>query len=95
MPNNRFEEIIRREVSAREVENVQDLITVIGTATRESTNIIRDGERKRPYWWNMKIESQREKCLQLRRQITRANVRNTPGNEEITALQKQYNKSCK
>ncbi|KAJ8930923.1 hypothetical protein NQ314_016233, partial [Rhamnusium bicolor] len=74
---SKFEETIRRELNAREVENVEDLITVIGTATRESTITIRDGERKIPYWWNMEIENQREKCLRLRRQTTRANARNT------------------
>ncbi|KAJ8928007.1 hypothetical protein NQ314_019473 [Rhamnusium bicolor] len=93
--NNKFKETIRRELTAREVENVEDLITVIGTATRESTITIRDGERKRPYWWNMEIENQREKCLRLRRQTTRANARNTSRNEEITALQTQYKESCK
>lgn len=93
--SNRFEETIRRETSEKEVNNLEDLVTVIGEATRESTTIIRNGGREKPYWWNIDIENQRAKCLRLRRAVTRANARNIPGNEERIRLQTQYKDSCK
>lgn len=77
------------------MNNLEDLITVIGEATRECTTIIRSGEREKPYWWNIDIENQRAKCLRMRRAVTRANARNAPGNEENIRLQMQYKDSCK
>ncbi|KAJ8977860.1 hypothetical protein NQ317_004768 [Molorchus minor] len=78
LDDNRFTESIIRKTRNKEIKDSEDLMTLLEAAVRESTIIIRNGERERPYWWSIDIENQRAKCLLTRRRITRANARNTP-----------------
>ncbi|KAJ8965134.1 hypothetical protein NQ314_004359 [Rhamnusium bicolor] len=75
--------------------------TTAETCTRVLKDAYTDSQIRRcrgrraevPYWWNTKIEVQRTKCLEKRRQLTRAN-RNNGGRANSAELNEEYRR-CK
>ncbi|KAJ8939664.1 hypothetical protein NQ314_011053 [Rhamnusium bicolor] len=75
--------------------------TTAETCTRVLKDAYTDSQIRRcrgrraevPYWWNTEIEVQRTKCLEKRRQLTRAN-RNNGGRANSAELNEEYRR-CK
>lgn len=79
---------------AKDLENVEEVITVIQELCLASQiNKNYGGRRRVPYWWTNEITVSRRKCIEKRRCLTRARKRHI-GMEELEQIKGDYN-SCR
>lgn len=90
---------IREERENAKIDTLEDLMSVINKASKESTRIIKGNKRKMPFWWNESIENQRRLCCWFRRKIfrlkKRRNTDSAKQKEEWEKINEEYKISRK